>query len=221
MLFADTMAIFFVILGLLLAFPSLWLMCKGIWPEQVERTTELVGLKSFFVGIPVTVVAVFIVIGLGKLEGIGQAAGILGFSVLLLFAEVGVAGIATVIGRRLKSPVDQEQPWRATLRGGIVLVLSYLLPLVGWFLILPITIISGGGAATRMLFPRKKAKSLAQQSSSLNPELSSSTQHLSSASAAIGMPDKANLSSELLEERERISNLVLEENAEVFPGALK
>lgn len=168
MLFADTMAIFFVILGILLAFPSLWLMCRGIWPAQVERTTECVGLKSFFIGIPVTAVAVVIIIAVGKLPAsVGQIGGVLAFSALLLFAEVGVAGIATLIGQRLSSPVDKEKPWRATLRGGIVLVLSYLLPLLGWFLILPVSVITGAGAATRMLFSRKENK---KQESLLTPD---------------------------------------------------
>ncbi|MBX9568562.1 MAG: hypothetical protein K2X77_06675 [Candidatus Obscuribacterales bacterium] len=159
MLFADTMAIFFVILGLLLAFPSLWLFCRALWPEQVARTTETVGLKSFFVGVPVTAVAVVVVIVVGKLPAsAGQIGGVIAFSALLLFAQIGVAGIATHIGNRLPSPVDKDKPWRVTLRGGIILALTYLLPLLGWFLIIPVSVITGAGSATRALFPRKKAK---------------------------------------------------------------
>lgn len=157
MLFADTMAIFFVILGLLLAFPSLWLFCRALWPEQVARTTETVGFKSFLIGVPVTAVAVFIVIVVGKLPAsFGQIGGVLAFSALLLFAQIGVAGIATHIGNRLPSPVDKEKPWRVTLRGGIILALTYLLPLLGWFLIIPVSVITGAGSATRAFWPKKK-----------------------------------------------------------------
>lgn len=156
MLFADTMAIFFVIVGLLLTFPSIWLLCRGLWPGRVQRASEVVGMKSFFIGLPITALAVFIVIVAGKIPGPpGQIAGVLSFSALFLFAQVGVSGIATHLGRRLSSPVDEEKPWRATLRGGIILVLSYLLPLVGWFLILPVSIITGAGAAACSLWLRR------------------------------------------------------------------
>ena len=55
------------------------------------------------------------------------------------------------IGERLASPADAARPWKATLRGGIVLELSYLLPVLGWFVILPLSIIIGCGAATLSL----------------------------------------------------------------------
>ena len=157
MLFADTMAIFFVILGLLLAFTSLWLLCRALWTEQVMRSSEMVGLKSFFIGIPITAIAVVIVIVVGKLPAsFGQIGGVLTFSALFLYAQIGVSGLATQIGNRLPSPADKDKAWRPTLRGSIILALSWLLPLVGWFLIIPVSVIHGAGATTRSLFPKKK-----------------------------------------------------------------
>jgi hypothetical protein len=159
MLFADTMAIFFVVIGFLIAFPALWLFCSGIWPAFVQRTADAVekGLwKSFLIGIPITALFTFLIAIVGKLPAsIGQIGGIVLFSLLMLFAQCGVAGVATLLGRRLKSPADIERPWKGNLRGGIVLSLSYLLPLVGWFLILPASIIIGAGSATRACFVRK------------------------------------------------------------------
>jgi hypothetical protein len=69
----------------------------------------------------------------------------------VLHASAGVSGFATCIGRRLRSPADDARPWRATLRGGIVLELSYLLPVAGWFVILPISTIIGSGASALSL----------------------------------------------------------------------
>jgi hypothetical protein len=69
----------------------------------------------------------------------------------MVHAHAGVAGLATAIGHRLTSPVDDERPWRSTLRGGVVLELTYLLPILGWFGILPLSIIIGSGAATLAL----------------------------------------------------------------------
>jgi len=153
MLMADTMAVFFVIVGMMLAFPGLWLLCLGLWPQTVAEAAERCrrGLRlSFLVGLPVTIVVVFSTLKLlNSLGGLGKAAGIGLLCVFMLHANIGVSGFATAIGRRLASPVDQAREWRATLRGGVVLELTYLLPILGWFVILPASIVIGSGSATR------------------------------------------------------------------------
>jgi len=168
MLLADTMAIFLVIVGLLITFPSLWLLCSALWPAFVERSSSSVqgGVwKSFFVGIPVLALSVVIVAVVGKLPAtFGQIGGILAFSVLMLFAQAGLAGLARQIGLKLFYANGTENLWKPTLRGGAVLVLSYLLPLVGWFLILPASIIIGAGSSVRACFGanKKNKNSVAQ-----------------------------------------------------------
>src|SRR5215813_12595265 len=135
MLMADTMAIFFVVLGLLLAFPGLWLLCRGLWPRAVTEAAAICGkglIKPFVAGLPVTVAMIFAV------------------AVVCLYmtiANCGVAGLVTVVGERLASPVDSQQPWRATLRGGVALGLASLLPILGWFVIFPASVIVGCGAS--------------------------------------------------------------------------
>lgn len=163
MLMADTMAIFFVILGFLLAFPGLWLTCIGVWPTLVEGSRERCErglIKSFFIGLPLAVAMVIAVSIVGKSEGVGQISAVGIVCLFILYSNIGVAGLVTTIGKRLPSPADIERPWKATIRGGVVLELSYLLPLLGWFVILPITWLIGCGAVTRVLFckvwPRKK-----------------------------------------------------------------
>lgn len=155
MLMADTMAIFFVILGLMLAFPGLWLLCRGLWPQMVAEATTRCHkgmLKLFLTGLPLTVLMIFVVVVLSKVFGpVGKIAAASIVCLYMVFAHIGVAGLATCIGQRLASPADAEQQWRATLRGGIILELPYLLPILGWFGILPISIIIGCGAATLSL----------------------------------------------------------------------
>jgi hypothetical protein len=168
MLLADTMAIFFVVAGLLITFPSIWLLLSALCPAFVQRTASAAEnslVKSFLIGIPVTVAAIVLTIVVGKLPAtFGQIGGVLTFSLLMVFAQAGVAGIAVHVGRNLKSPADLDCPWKATRRGSIILVFSYLLPLVGWFLILPASIITGAGSATRACFPAR-AKAAPPQAS--------------------------------------------------------
>jgi hypothetical protein len=160
MLMADTMAIFFVILGFMLAFPALWLLCRGLWPNAVAAATAECDkslFKRFAAGLPVTLVALILAGALRKMPGSFGAIAAGGLiSVYLVYAAAGVAGLATCIGLRLNSPADSERPWRATLRGSIVLELTYLLPIIGWFLVLPASIIIGSGATSLALFKLKR-----------------------------------------------------------------
>lgn len=150
MLMADTMAIFFVILGLLLAFPGLWLLCRGLWPRAVTSAAAICGrglIKPFMAGLPVTIVMIFVAAALGNLGPPGKIAAAAMVCLHLMFANCGVAGLTTAIGDKLAAPVDSQQPWRATLRGGVALELASLLPILGWFLILPASMIIGCGAS--------------------------------------------------------------------------
>ena len=157
MLMADTMSIFFVILGMLLAFSGLWLMCRGLWPRTVERAAERCAKHIwpyFFAGIPLTLVMIVLTRALFALGPAGKIAGIGVVCLYMLQAHTGVSGLVTVIGRRLPSPLDEHSPWRTTLRGGIALELTYLLPILGWFVVLPASIIIGTGAMNAALLSR-------------------------------------------------------------------
>lgn len=160
MLMADTMSIFFVILGMMLAFPGLWLLCRGLWPGAVAAADERCGKglwSSFLVGLPITIVMVVATTILFKVLGpVGKIAGIGVVCLYMLQAHTGVSGLVTSIGRRLATPLDEQRPWRSTLRGGVVLELAYLLPILGWFVILPASIIIGSGAANLGLLSRLK-----------------------------------------------------------------
>lgn len=162
MLMADTMAIFFVVLGFLLALPGLWLVCRALWPGLVERSRERCESRpivSFLVGAGLTIGVVLASAVASKVAGgAGKVASFAISSVFSMFAHAGVAGLASHLGRRLPSPVDAGRPWRETLRGGIALELSYLVPILGWFVILPVSVVLGAGAATLALVaPRRKA----------------------------------------------------------------
>lgn len=173
MLLSDVVAVFLVIVGLLLTFPGLWLLCRSLWPniheDCVQRSTRGM-IAPFFIGLPITVVLMIIVASLQKNGGPrSTVAWILLLCLYLLFANTGIAGIATLIGQRLTSPGDGDRPWRATVRGGIVLELSFLLPLVGWFLIFPVSTVTGAGVCTiasirhwkRVIARRKQGRTIA------------------------------------------------------------
>ena len=155
MLMADTLAIFLVVLGFLLALPGLWLLCSGLWPTVVTRTTADCNsglLFPFLVGIPISVVAFFATVFASK--ELGPASGFVSIAIVcfyVLFASVGIAGLTTSIGNRLPSPAGIGRPWKGTIRVGFVVELAFLLPLLGWFVLLPSALIIGSGAAFRSI----------------------------------------------------------------------
>jgi len=105
------------------------------------------------------VVAIFI----GKSFGaIGQIAAWIFAGLFVFYAGVGTSGFVTLIGQRLASPSDLNRPWRATVRGGVALELSCLIPIIGWLGIFPASIILGAGAMTLSFFTSEPTQSQSQ-----------------------------------------------------------
>jgi hypothetical protein len=156
----PTLAITFVILGLLLSLMGSWMLCRALWPNRVERAAERCAARpilSFIVGLPIVIATVWISGGLAKLAGPpGSILAMLLLTVGYFYSSVGTAGLATHVGKRLESPVDDLRPWRATLRGGLTLALSFLVPFIGALVVLPIAIMVGTGANTLSFFARRK-----------------------------------------------------------------
>jgi hypothetical protein len=158
MIMADTVAIALSIIGFLLSLQGLWLVSAALWPRRVRLAAgrcEVNAIRSFFVGVVVTTIMVVVTTIAGKAMGaVGQVIAWAIVSLYTVYANVGVAGLATHVGRRLPSPADERMPWRATIRGGVALELMFLIPIVGWVVLLPISIIIGSGAATLTFFGR-------------------------------------------------------------------
>lgn len=151
MLLADTLAIFLTVVGFLLAFQSYWLVARALAPGVVleaQRHCRTRPVATLVSGLAITLVAVFVAGALSKAKGPGGKVALgLVANFYLALSLAGVAGLASHIGSRLPSPADHGRPWRATLRGGAALELSYLFPILGWFFVLPLSLVLGAGAA--------------------------------------------------------------------------
>jgi len=163
MLFGDVIAIGLSIAGFLASLQGLWLVCLAMWPRRVGRAAERCernGIKSFLVGVALTGLVVLVIAVVAKRLGTaGQlAAWTIGF-LYLVYSGVGTAGLVTHLGKRLSSPADAERPWKATVRGGVALELAYLVPILGWFGLLPLSMIIGAGAVTLSFIGRREGMS--------------------------------------------------------------
>jgi hypothetical protein len=161
----DSVALALSIIGFLLSFQGLWLLCRALWPRRVERAAQRCrerAIASFLVGILITGIVIgVLLLSATRLGTLGQLAAWAIGGVFIIYANVGTSGFVTHLGQRLASPIDRDRPWRATVRGGIALECACLLPIIGWAGLFPAAIILGAGAATLSFFAPARREPIA------------------------------------------------------------
>ncbi len=152
MIMADVFKIVFLVLGTLMVFVSYWLAATALFPRavssaraQYDRHAFRITLVGALVGAPLFGVG-FAMVAQAPTPLLKLGGGLL-LAVPILLGLLGSAGLSERIGVGMPSLGDEHQPWRRVMRGGVVLSLTFLLPVIGWFLVLPWTVISGFGAA--------------------------------------------------------------------------
>jgi hypothetical protein len=156
MIFADILFWFLVVAGAVAALNAHWLAAVALFRPTVERAhrtyatrpvaATLVGLVAL-----VPVLGLFAVFARAAHPGVKLVTGAL-LLVPLVLSLLGSAGLADRIGAGLAAPVDDTEPWRRVARGGAVLALLFVVPVLGWFAILPLTLASGLGV---LLLPQR------------------------------------------------------------------
>ena len=148
-----TVAFYFVFLGH-------WLVAASLFPDYVAKcqlqferpvVTTLVGL--LFTVIPIAIGLTIANVAPPALKWIG----ILITAVPILAGLLGTAGLARRVGCGMPAPVDEAQPWRRVLRGGTALALTFLLPILGQLIVIPLVLACGVGASILTWFARKPA----------------------------------------------------------------
>jgi hypothetical protein len=151
MLFSTVLVWLLVAVGFVVALPALWVLARGLWPEGVgrfRRVAELGLIKSFLVGLGPLVVGIVLIAVIAKLPKMGALAALVGGG-LLAWGLIGACGVAALVGERLW---PSAEPWRQVKHGGLTLVCCALLPVVGWFVLLPLMAVIGGGIQVRAWF---------------------------------------------------------------------
>ena len=176
MIMADVLKIALIIIGFLLCYVVYWLASAALFPAVVERAKQQYDtrpVRATLAGLGLALPFIALSVGIGSVAH--PAAKMLGVALIgipILYGLLGSAGLALRIGAGLKSSLDDTQPWRRILRGSVVLSLTFLLPVIGWFIIMPWAIISGLGAAVIAMFQKQPA--LHPVAEALPPPLTSS-----------------------------------------------
>ena len=155
MLFSTVLIWLLVAVGFVVALPSLWVLTLGLWPGRAGRLREVAeaGLaRSVLVGLGPALGAVVLVSVLARLPKMGALAALCA-GVLMLWGLAGLCGLAGLLGQRLWPGAE---PWRQMKHGGLTLVGCALLPVVGWFVLLPLMAVAGAGMQVRAWLGRKQ-----------------------------------------------------------------
>jgi hypothetical protein len=156
---ANVLLWFFLTVGFYLVFLSHWLVAGSLFPQYVAQCSDqyrrpivvtLLGLLAMFVPIGLGIVLLKVLPAFLKWIGL-----------MIIFAPIlggllGTAGLAKRIGLGMPSPGDETQPWKQVLRGGTALALTFLLPVLGQLIAIPLILSSGLGASLLTWFARRK-----------------------------------------------------------------
>ncbi len=150
---ALTLAFYFVFL-------SHWLVATSLFPDYVAKCQRQYGrpVITTLVGLLFTVIP--IAVGLGIANTAPPALkwiGVVLATIPILAGLMGTAGLASRVGFGMPAPVDEAQPWRRVLRGGTALALTFLLPILGQLIVIPLVLASGVGASVLTWLPRRSA----------------------------------------------------------------
>jgi hypothetical protein len=138
---------------------ALMLVVAALWPGLTRRARQsiegspgkafLIGLVNYlFLG----AIAV-VLLNLGPVAAIGLVLAAL----LLVGTFLGLPAVAALVGARLHTLREREAtPWGEIVAGGIALDLAILVPVVGWFILLPALLMWSFGAAALALVSKKQ-----------------------------------------------------------------
>jgi hypothetical protein len=161
MIMADVLKIALIIIGFLLCYVVYWLASAALFPAVVERAKQQYDtrpVRATLAGLGLALPFIALSIGIGQVaHPVAKMLGVALIGIPVLYGLLGSAGLALRIGTGMKSSIDDAHPWRRMLRGSVVLSLTFLLPVIGWFIIMPWAIISGLGASVISMFQKQPA----------------------------------------------------------------
>lgn len=157
---ANVLLWFFLTLGFFLVFLSHWLVAVSLFPDYVEKCAAQYRRPMVVTLLGLLAMVVPIALGTVLLNVLPPALKWIGLLIIftpILGGLLGTAGLALRIGQGMPAPGDEHQPWKRVMRGGTALALTFLLPVLGQILAIPLILASGLGASLLTWAARRRA----------------------------------------------------------------
>ena len=147
---ADISAVFGILLTLGIVFPGLLTAWWLLFPASVDLARarlELTAWQCFWLGgITTAILVVPVVVLLALPIGPTKLAGWALVFTALTVASLGAAGLAALMGQQLRRVSPAQTRLSAFVRGALALELAAAFPVIGWFFIIPLTLVTVLGA---------------------------------------------------------------------------
>lgn len=155
---ATVYTFLFIHLGVILVVTAYYALSAALAPGLTERARQRFARRPWLpviVGLVVSGpwVLTSIVLMQTGIAGIAFLGAVLG-CLWLLCGLIGGAAIAQHVGGRGSSSLSLAD----TVRGGLLLSLTWVLPLIGWLGMLPLTLAAGVGCLILGLFPAREGQ---------------------------------------------------------------
>jgi hypothetical protein len=156
----ETFAVLLLTTLSLITLITSFMFTRGLFPHKVDLIQSVLEnhwKRSFWLGLVNTVFITILVLGLGSIGNNYRVFYLPTFAIFgtfLIGLLFGLTAFIQLLGGRL---FPERTPVQRDIRAGAVLLLTGLLPVVGWFLLFPYVICLGVGSVVLTLF-RKKPK---------------------------------------------------------------
>jgi hypothetical protein len=161
------LSIVWIVIALIVSATSSMVWVALMLPNRVEQARERIEKKplvSLFVGLGVgllTIVVTGAMVQNGRPAPVQLAGWILAGPTLAGWV-IGGAGFARIISGRLSAQLRGGSPFLALVGGALCTSLSGLLPIIGWFVFLPLVGFISIGAGVPAIFARRRPARLAE-----------------------------------------------------------
>ena len=112
------------------------------------------------IGVALAFAVLLLIFGMNHAGPVRLIAGVL-YAVLGALTALGSAGIVKLIGERIRETGTRMTPFASLTRGTVLYVMAGFLPIIGWFLIVPVSLLLSLGSGVMAL--RKEQVTLRPQ----------------------------------------------------------
>jgi hypothetical protein len=155
----DSFAVVAILGGICLSAWAMILSVALIFPGKANHARSRLVNKpwaSFFTGFGIWATVGFVSVALiGNPFPLAKLMGWMVFMTLAAIAAVGSAGLANLASERLRTLAPDMTPYAATAKSAAVIVVAGLVPVLGWFLIIPFLTFAATGAGIQALMLRE------------------------------------------------------------------
>lgn len=162
----ETFAVLILSILSLITLIASFVFTRGLFPRKVALIQTILEdhwKRSFWLGLANTVFITILVLGLGAVGNNYRIFFLPAFAiygVFLIGLLFGLTAIIQLLGGRL---FPERTPVQRDIRAGAVLLLTGLLPAVGWFLLFPYVICLSIGAVVLTLFRKNPEAAIADE----------------------------------------------------------